>query len=353
VLVQITVLAFYDRISLFQTLKPLLFYKDKSLFHFTQSIEYCLKEDKNDVLFMFRWFLKPDYVNFEQMEKLRQKYKRIFFFNGNAGGGIPRLELLDYVDYFFSKALFRDRSLYSKDFYGDELYNEYYHGIYPQVVYENEKKRAICNDPEKHKKLKLFWNIGIGDFPKKQFRQRAAVWAARKWGARSVVPFHLNRKPSLPDVKNKTLPVSARIRPFDDPFLNLHRQTYDKVIKNHSLFLHGPVPQNNYNREMEQASMVFSPFGWGELCFRDFEAVNQGALLLKPDVSHLETWPDVFIDKKCYVSLKWDGSDVAEKAEYYWHNKEERISIALCAYEKYQDDIQGIQQRLESILELI
>lgn len=350
---QITVLAFFDRISLFQTLKPLLFYKEKRLFHFTQSMDYCLKQDKNRVLFMFRWFLKPDFVDLEIMKKLREKYDTIFFFNGNAGGGIPRLELLEYVDYFFSKALFKDKSLYANDYYGDELYNQYYHEQFPEITYKNEKKRAVCTDQKQLKKLKLFWNIGIGDFPKKQFRQRAGVWVARKIGARSIRPFHLNQKSSIPDYDKKSLPVSARIRPFDDAFLNIHREIYDRLIDKNPLFLHGPIPQNSYNKEMEKASMVFSPFGWGELCFRDFEAINQGALLLKPDVSHLETWPNTFSDGETYVSLKWDGSDIAEKAEYYWYNREERIGIAKNAFDLYQEELGKVQEHLQEILGLI
>ena len=30
-----------------------------------------------------------------------------------------------------------------------------------------------------------------------------------------------------------------------------------------------------------------SPFGFGEICYRDFEAMLNGACLIKPDVSHL------------------------------------------------------------------
>lgn len=351
---QITVLSFYDRISLFQTLKPLLFYKDKGLFHFTSSIDYCLKEDRNKVLFMFRWFLKPDFVDLDQMKILRQKYDRIFFFNGNAGGGIPRLELLDYVDYFFSKALFRDRNLYNKPLYGDELYNQYYHEQFPEIPYKNQRERTLCGDTEKLNKLKLFWNIGIGDFPKKQLRQRAAVYLARKSGKAGIVrPFHLNLKLSSQCPKNKTLPVSARLRPFDDPFLNIHRRLFDEAMAGNPLFLTGSIPQEQYNTETAQASMVLSPFGWGELCFRDFEAVNQGALLLKPDVSHLETWPDIFEAGETYIPLKWDASDLVEKADEFWKNTGRREQIAEQAYQRYREQLNHTEEKLDEILDLL
>jgi hypothetical protein len=317
-------------------------------------VEYCLTHDRNSVLFMFRWFLKPDHVDLSLMMRLRKKYDRIFFFNGNAGGGIPRLELLDYVDYFFSKALFRDRTLYGKDFYGDELYNQFYHERNPDVIYRDNRTRAVCTDQEKLGKLKLFWNIGVGDFPKKKLRQRSAVWLARKTNAPAVRPFHLNRTfPPEPDLSRKEIYISARLGSFDDPFLNLHRNQFMERMTNTDFFRTGFIPQNQYNRETERAAMVLSPFGWGELCFRDFEAVTQGALLLKPDVSHLETWPDIFQPGESYIPLDWEGGDLVEKAQYYAGNRDERERIARNAYEGYRSQISRTQERLEEILELI
>ena len=32
---------------------------------------------------------------------------------------------------------------------------------------------------------------------------------------------------------------------------------------------------------------MLSPFGWGEICYRDFEAALNGMLLIKPDMNTL------------------------------------------------------------------
>lgn len=61
--------------------------------------------------------------------------------------------------------------------------------------------------------------------------------------------------------------------------------------------------------EMQSTKIVFSPFGYGEVCWRDYEAVMAGAVLLKPDMSHIETNPDIFVPWETYVPLKWDLSD--------------------------------------------
>jgi len=126
----ITVLSIHDRIACFHSLKAFLFAKDNSRFAFTDSPEWCLGRDRNKVLVMVRRFIKPDIVDLELMKRLRAKYERIAFFHDDAGGGIPRLEVLPWVDLFYSKALFKDRSLYSRPLYGKELYSDYYHAKY-------------------------------------------------------------------------------------------------------------------------------------------------------------------------------------------------------------------------------
>jgi hypothetical protein len=74
--------------------------------------------------------------------------------------------------------------------------------------------------------------------------------------------------------------------------------------------------------------MCFSPFGYGEVCWRDYEAVIAGSMLLKPDMSHIESSPDIFIPGQTYVPLRWDLSDLEEKAKHYAQNDAERIRIA-------------------------
>ena len=207
---QITILALIDRISAFHSTKPFLFSRHRRLFHFTQSSEFCLKRDKNRVLFLDRWFLKPDRVDLDLLRALREKYETIFFFNGNAGGGIPRLEVLPYVDLLFNKALFRDRSLYERSLYGDELFTEHYHANHaiddPSPLRRVNLRDLYGKDSvalEAAKaKLRVSWNIGIGDFPKLKTRQRVAVALARAVGMKAVRPFYKNVKVSAPATQN-------------------------------------------------------------------------------------------------------------------------------------------------------
>lgn len=75
------------------------------------------------------------------------------------------------------------------------------------------------------------------------------------------------------------------------------------------------TPRNRIGRaaflaEMQQCRLCWSPFGYGELCWRDLEAMMTGAVLIKPDMAHLETVPDLYRAGVSYLPVKWDFSDL-------------------------------------------
>lgn len=97
------------------------------------------------------------------------------------------------------------------------------------------------------------------------------------------------------------------------------------------------VGRRHYLRELGASKICYSPFGYGEVAWRDYEAIAHGSLLLKPDMSHLETEPDVFIAGETYVPFKWDFSDVEQKIRYYLENSTEREEIAERAFTKLHE----------------
>lgn len=96
--------------------------------------------------------------------------------------------------------------------------------------------------------------------------------------------------------------------------------------------------------------MILSPFGWGELCLRDFEAVRAGSVLLKPDMGHLLTWPDIFIPFETYVPFSWDVDDLLDKVDAYLGNDQARKQIAYNAWDVYRDQMNQLENRFESII---
>ncbi|HCM26003.1 MAG: hypothetical protein A2Z99_18225 [Treponema sp. GWB1_62_6] len=347
----ITILTIFDRISCFHSLKPFLFSDRLKDFTFTADPFWCLEKDRNRILIIVRLFIKPDVVDTELLGKLRAKYDRIAYFHDDAGGGIPRLQILPFVDLFYSKALLKDRSLYSRPLYGKELFSDYYHRKYgvddPDWVERPTEDRA-----GQLAKLRLSWNIGVGDYPRGKLRQRAGVATAMALGMKAVRPFHTRKKfPKDPVAANRGLfDVHARIALASRPSIAYQRKLILERIAGHQRFLVGSVSQKEFNFEAAHSKIVLSPFGWGELCLRDYEAVLNGALLLKPDMSHLETWPDIFFPGETYVSFDWDATDLIDQAERYLEDETERKRIARAAVETFRSQLREMPARLEKTL---
>lgn len=112
------------------------------------------------------------------------------------------------------------------------------------------------------------------------------------------------------------------------------------------------VSSQQYFQEIERSRIAFCPFGWGETTWRDYEAVCYDCLLVKPDMSHIDTQPNIFIPFETYVPVRWDFQDLVEKCDYYLQHPEEAERIIQNARQVYTDYfkrngfVQNIQQAL-------
>ena len=73
------------------------------------------------------------------------------------------------------------------------------------------------------------------------------------------------------------------------------------------------IPYEQYLAEMLDSMAVVSPWGCGEPCHRDYEAMLLGAVLIKPRTDHVDCWPDIYRAWDTYVPCKLDFSDLHER----------------------------------------
>jgi len=168
-----------------------------------------------------------------------------------------------------------------------------------------------------------------------------------------MLPYFL--KP-FPRRENRSLDLHARIAVKGTPWYSQMRQeAFDLVAKQEGrlkVACRGRVGRDEYFKELFDSKLCFSPFGYGEVCWRDFEAMFTGSLLLKPDMSHLNGYPEAFIPGETYVPLAWDLSDFEEKVAYYLAHPDERERIARNAFELLQQYFQH-RRFLEDVLPLL
>lgn len=108
----------------------------------------------------------------------------------------------------------------------------------------------------------------------------------------------------------------------NDIFYTHHRtQAWEILEKSNNIdFKIGKKSPQEYFNILSRSKCALSPYGMGEICFRDFEIIQNGSVLIKPDMSNVITYPNIYIPYETYIPCKLDYSDLMEKIEWVIDN---------------------------------
>lgn len=251
----------------------------------------------------------PDVDRLELLRRYRPQVQALIYFDTTDSTGTPSFDVLPWVDLYAKSQLLKDRTLYTQELYGMRYYTDYYHRL-KGIADENEGWREPAPVDEIHK-LAVAWNIGLGDY------HSFSKWRRR---LRILLPWANYRVSTTPVDTSRGIDISYRVSIHHERATiafqreETRRRLADMAVDiDYEILYQGKLPYDEYRAELERARVVPSPFGWGEICFRDFECFLSGATLFKPDMGHLETWPDYFEAGVTYVPYAWDFSDFQEK----------------------------------------
>ena len=265
-------------------------------------------------------FMTPAPRALEKMTRLRRLFPppvKIIYFDGDDDSCIQwGGDLLEKVDLYVKKHMFSDISWYRKQFVGKNNLTDYVSREHGRSFADNFIPHSSIVKESQLNKIVLGYNIAMDD---------------------KITNLYRNTRPALPS--EKTVDVMCRaackpdlwIYPFRGPINEalapLMSQGYKVLVPNQR------VDQQGYYQEMRSSRICVSPFGYGELCWRDFEAVLMGSLLVKPDMSHIRTEPNIFIPYETYVPVRWDFSDLADVCARYLADDAARNAITQHAYQ--------------------
>lgn len=260
---------------------------------------------------------------------LKENCNKVVWLDTADSTGNCQFEVLPFVDVYLKKQILKDLKIYTKKLYGTKQYTDYYHRKQhlddPQIDKEYELLK-----PEYIGKLKVSWNIGLSDF-----------WSKSRY---CLSRFHNISFPRLTPInkeRNSLLFFNGTMN--YSPLNGFQRRKTIELIESMNE-IRNPAPTQKMSHEeyvynMQNTKAAISPFGWGEICYRDFEAFVYGATLLKPDMSGISTYPDFFVAGETYVPIKWDFSDFNEV--YQGIESDNYRKIAEYAQEKYESYIRG------------
>ena len=74
---------------------------------------------------------------------------------------------------------------------------------------------------------------------------------------------------------------------------------------------------------------------------------------MKPDISHLDTFPNYFDEYKTYIPTSWDHEDLIDKLIRVRNNYEDYIAVAKNAqniFKKYNEDAKLFTKHFSQII---
>lgn len=104
-----------------------------------------------------------------------------------------------------------------------------------------------------------------------------------------------------------------------------HRKSSWGVINklSYETYTNDRISRTDYLQKMDDSKIIISPYGQGEICYRDWEALQFGNIMIKPDMSNINTTPNIYFGDETYISCKYDWSDLDEKVDYILSNYDE------------------------------
>jgi hypothetical protein len=215
----------------------------------------------------------------------------------------PYLGAMEYVDGYFKSQIYSNVADYSREYEGGYIVSDWVHRYLGVDLADWSFGSQM--PPGCESKLHCGWNMGVSRFYK--HLRRLGRFFGRVWKERSVF---LNCR--------FTLPERDQVQKWEwyHDYRRFCGLEADKLRNRFRLTGNHALGRARYIHELWNSQVVFSPFGWGEVCFRDFETVACGAVLLKPDMSHLRTEPNIYENWVTYVPVDWDLSNLEERCQW-------------------------------------
>ena len=263
-----------------------------------------------------------------EISELADRVGAVVYCDTYDSTGLVRAEVLPLVRLYLKTHLLRDRSSYGRSFYGGRIFTDYYHRVHG-IVDDDPLCSDAITDPAQIEKLDVSWNMGLADH---SYLGNVIAKAFAR------LPVHTRQ----PVMSRFVAPSTTRTVDVSLRFAQGHRRKTVRYQRQEIARRLGGgdgdarLSMRGFFQELARSRIVVSPFGWGEFAVRDYESFLCGALLLKPDMAHLETYPDHYRDGETMISFKWDLSDIEEKVHSILANYGDYVGISQAGQDTYR-----------------
>lgn len=255
--------------------------------------------------------------------------KTVYFDRSSSPGKIDRFAL--DLSYFYVKGIvYSSISDYKRKIIDNRYIAQW---LYGESITSEADSQISLSDSDfdlLQKKLRLGWHTGLSNYSllAPAISQRLPIRFQHLVAGRIAAWYKPERK--------RTRLVSGRMTSsHSQKAVRAHRAMCIETLEEIGIETKVVNPMS-YWRELVHSTFCVSPFGTGEINYRDYEAFMAGAALIKPNLFHVETWPPLFIADETYIPVHWDFSDLLDKLSYFNDNPVPSTQIAKNAQETYR-----------------
>ncbi len=258
---------------------------------------------------------------------------KVIWFDTTDSTGTLQAPVFSVVDRYLKSQLLTDKTRYTKRIYAGRVHSEFYN----RTAGVTDDDGSAVDEPistEDTAKLGVSWNSGLADY---------STYGPMKTGLYRRFRFRpLLRYPqaaAAPALRRAT-DLSARFGSgYSKATVRYQREKIRELLSGR--LETEKINRRGYMRELRQAKVVLSPFGWGEITLKDFEVFLSGSMLLKPSLDHMTTWPNFYEKDVTYLAHNWELADLEERLDWAINNEAERLAIAEEGQGRYIEHTSG------------
>lgn len=264
------------------------------------------------------------------LQQSRKGSAQILWFDLSDSTGTTHLRVLPHVDLYLKSQILKDRSAYQNVYYGSRLTTDFYHRKFD--VQDRDSGPPHLNHVPRDKdldKIQVGWHSGMT-----HHGRHGVLWGHTWHRMGTIVPRFYPVRWWSPSLK-RPIHCSCRIgTSYTRETVAYARKEIKKRLSEQMCVK--TISKPKYFKELTQSIAAVSPFGFGEICYRDFEIVISGAAMIKQQMNHVETWPDLWVENESYLPFAWDLSDLDETIEFVSQNPRKMVDLAKQAQIRYK-----------------
>jgi hypothetical protein len=258
------------------------------------------------------WKHKKDEI-FSDFIKYKKNISTVIFYDIGDSTGFLIAEILPYVDRYIKSFTYKDKEQYLVPFYAGRIWTDYYNKEF-NVIDKDEVNQFLIQNKSDLSKIYTGYNGSLANFSRRS-NLSIGNWRneIQRLLFKSSLGYPNNNEFVSPSLNRKNL-ISCRMSTnYSRESISFQRKVIKEMLLKYISV--SKLNRSKYFNELCSSKVVISPFGWGELNTpRDYEVAMCGSLILKPELNHIDTWPNYFTDDKVAV-FKWDFSNLLDTIE--------------------------------------